>query len=400
MMRWSKAQRGLIPKVLDNESGSRNHQFVGISISETMFGILLQRRLRSGVVTAFVTVGIGIAVSVAFPACFRDFPFLTVFPAVLMTAFVGGWRPALVAAVAALLFSWFYLIPPEGFELTPSAAIGLAGAGLFVAIEIGLIEIVGIAARRLHANQLQSRALVTERDARMSELQHRVANNMQFVASLLTLQSRALPVGTPGRAALQKGVDRLVVFSAIHRKLQDTQRAENGFAGMVEEILSDLLAATDCSHVALQVEAEPVPLRLDTVTTLVLITTEAATNSIKHVFSRSRGTRLEVVLKRVAADEVELAIADDGPGLPQQVSSSGQGSPAHGAKTGQGLGILQSLAAQVGGKLSLEASHGVVVRLRFPAPPSPEETPVSERPWRHSVQDNHFEDTCSVAHSS
>jgi two-component sensor histidine kinase len=375
-----------------------------MSITDTMFGILLQRRLRAGVFAAVVTVAAGIALGLAFPAYFRGFPFLAVFPAVLITALFGGWRPATAAAIAGLLFSWFYLLPPEGFELTPAAAIGLAGAGLFAAIEIALIEVLGTAARQLHANDLRSRALVTERDAMMSELQHRVANNMQFVMTLLTLQSRALPAGTPGRAALQKGADRLLVFSAIHRKLNDLKRAESGFAGLVEEILRDLLQATDCSHVALHVASDRILLPLDIVTTLVLITTEAATNSIKHVFSRSRGTQLTVSLKRVSSEEIELAITDDGPGLPpeavQMQSSPSDCSPGHHSSSGQGLRILQSLAAQVRGKLTLEGSQGAAVRLRFPVPigAATEELP-PPRSWGPSEQGGHLlDDTCSVAH--
>jgi len=122
-------------------------------------------------------------------------------------------------------------------------------------------------------------------------------------------------------------------------------------------MLNELLQVSGCDHVVLAVRADPVALPLDTLTTLVLIAMEAATNSIKHVFSKAAGRRLDVTLRR-SGNELELAIADDGPGLPDRGSA--------GRPSGLGLSILESLASQIGGELYVQSGSGTVVRVVFP----------------------------------
>jgi hypothetical protein len=83
----------------------------------------------------------------------------------------------------------------------------------------------------------------------------------------------------------------------------------------------------------------------------------SARNSIKHVFSQAKGTRLDISLRR-RGDRAELAIADDGPGFPDTASA--------GAPSGLGLSILLSFASRLGGEISMEAAAGAVVRVAFP----------------------------------
>jgi len=117
---------------------------------------------------------------------------------VMVTALVGGWRPATAAALIALLFAWYCLASPSHpFAMSPDSAIGLLSGAFVAAIEIGLIEILRSATRLAHAEELSAKRVLAERDVMFSELQHRVANSMQLVAALLTFQARR---AAPGRA--------------------------------------------------------------------------------------------------------------------------------------------------------------------------------------------------------
>jgi two-component sensor histidine kinase len=195
------------------------------------------------------------------------------------------------------------------------------------------------------------------------ELQHRVANNMQFIASLLSLQSRRLPHGTVGKEVLKDASDRLVTLAAIHRKLHDAHRTNRRFDMLARDVLSDLLRATGCGHVVLRTHADAIALPLDTTTTLILIATEAATNSIKHAFSKARGTTLIVGLARLESGEMELRIADDGPGFPP--------TEADPADAGMGFKITEALVRRLHGKLFLERGPGALVRVEFPLTEAP-----------------------------
>jgi two-component sensor histidine kinase len=232
------------------------------------------------------------------------------------------------------------------------------------------------------------------------ELQHRVANNMQFISSLLAMQGRRLPPGDVARDILRDAADRLRRFAAIHRQLHDSQAADRRFDTLAREVLSDLLQATGCGRIRLEVAADAAALPLDTMTTLILITTEAATNAIKHVFAKSRGTRLRVTLTRRAQGDFELVIADDGPGFPAGSvdGSAPAGFPAGSAPAGflagsapagslagsapagflagsapagdtsLGFRIMGALVKGLHGTMRTTTAEGAVVTVAFPAP--------------------------------
>ena len=333
-----------------------------------LFGWFVGNRRLPGFVTAVVSVGAGMAIRLALLGTFRGFPFVTFYPAVLLTALVGGWIPAAAAAAVALPFSWYFLIGPgPGFHWSPSTIIGAASDTLVVAVIIVLVEIIRAAARSLQAKQAQTEALLDERDAMFRELQHRVANNMQFVASLLARQAARIADGDPSKGVLREGASRLVLLGGLHRKLHDLRLSASGFDVVAREILTDLLRGSGFDHVTLDIRAEPIRLPLDVLTSVMLIATEAATNSIKHVFSKGAGTRLAVTLQRAEVGEAILTIADDGPGFPAGATAGTQG---------LGLIILQSLAQRLAGKLEMQTTHGAVVAITFPVPASIEPEPI------------------------
>jgi two-component sensor histidine kinase len=146
-------------------------------------------------------------------------------------------------------------------------------------------------------------------------------------------------------------------FGTIHRRLHDAHRAERSFDALAHEVLTDLLLATGCEHVTLNLRADPAPLPLDTLTTLILITTEAATNAVKHVFSQGRGRHLDVTLERLDDDAFELRIADDGPGFPEPAQTS----------FSLGFKIMRSLVDGLHGTLRTISDNGAVVRVTFTA---------------------------------
>jgi two-component sensor histidine kinase len=282
-------------------------------------------------------------------------------PAVLITAIAGGWMPATLAAAASIAYVALFMTPTR-YMLAPVASPldGIIAVCVIFAVQIGAIELIRVAAQRSDRARRRAADLLAERDVMFRELQHRVANNMQFISTLLMLQARQLPAADAGRTALDDAADRLQRFATIHRRLHDTRQAERRFDAVAHDILTDLLDATGCANVNLEVQADPAPLPLDTLTTLILITTEAATNAIKHVFVKSKGNRLSVRLARGGEAEYELTITDDGPGFPEGATPDDSKS--------LGLRIMRSLIRQLRGTLLTQSLDGAVVRVVFPVP--------------------------------
>jgi two-component sensor histidine kinase len=333
---------------------------------DRLFEILVRGNLRLGLITCVVAIGLAILLRLALGI--TGFPFITFFPAVLATAFVGGMLPGIVAALASITYAALVLVVPLGSRLGPIPVGGLVGAALVFSAQIGCIEVIRIAARRAEVRRRAAAALLAERNTMFHELQHRVANNMQFIASLLNLQGRALPSGSPGRDAMQDAAERLNRFATIHRKLHDDRLAERGFAALATDVLQELLSATACDHVTLHVTADTVTLPLNTITTLILVTTEAATNAVKHVFAPGHGNHLTVHLVRSGPDALELVVFDDGPGYPPGIEPGSNGS--------LGVKIMQSFVSRLQGQLTMRSKPGAEVRVLFPLPAAESASPV------------------------
>lgn len=300
------------------------------------------------------------------------FPFLTFFPAVVLTTFFLGLRPGLLCAVLSGLAAWYFFITPaETFLLNGPTALTLAFYVFIVAVDIALIHLMRVAGARLAAERAVTAELYEQQRTMFQELQHRVANNMQFVAALLALQKRKITDDPKAAAAaFDEAQARLETIARIHRRLYDPSRIDQPVGPYLQELCADLLEATGARNIVCLVDVPPLRLDLARLTTLSLLVVEVVTNALKHAFTGSeRGTitiRLEQMPESpqgamqgpMQGPMAALTIADDGPGIPAGFD------PA--ASRSLGFRIVQGLAAQLGGELTYANEGGTVVRLLFP----------------------------------
>lgn len=299
-----------------------------------------------------------VALRVALAEELAPFPFLTFFPAIIITAVFGGARPAAAVTIASALTAWYFFIPPAGWALTLSGAVGLGFFLCIALIDIMLIEMLHRIVARLSAERARTRALLETRESMFKELQHRVANNMQFVSAMLTLQQRQVE-GTPAAAALEEASARFRAMARVHRRLYDPANADRAFGPLVEELCHELLEATGAKNIVCRVEVPDLRLPLDRVLALSMIVTEAMTNAIKHAFPDGRAGTIRISLERLPQDEMAFIIADDGKGM-------GAANPA--SSRSLGMRIVQSLVQQVNGEFSYGPAHvGSEFRMRFKA---------------------------------
>lgn len=286
------------------------------------------------------------------------FPFLTFFPAVIVTAFVAGLGPGILCGILSGLASWYFFVNPIGsFELNPSSAFAMGFYVFIVAVDLAIIHAMTVALDRLQAERRLTAALYEQQRTMFQELQHRVANNMAFVASLLTLEKRR--ASAPDQAqALEAAITRIDTMSRLHRRLYDPEAANAPIETHLRETITDLIDMAGAERVELVVEAVDVQLELSRLITLSMLLSEVAMNSLKHAFNTRGSGRISVALRRLEDRQLELVVSDDG---------SGMGPPKPG-RGGLGSRIVENLGAQLGGKIRVESSPGgVTTRLAFPA---------------------------------
>jgi two-component sensor histidine kinase len=285
------------------------------------------------------------------------FPYLTFFPAVIITTFLAGTRPGLVSALLSGLAAWYWFIPPFGlFEVNYNTAIALAFYVFIVGVDISIIDAMVRATERLDEERATSARLAEQHRTLFAELQHRVANNMAFVAALLSLQKRKVaadPAAAP--QVFDEAVHRLEVMAKLHRKLHDPAALDKPVGEYLRELCVELLEAGGAKGVTCLVEADDVRLDLSRLTALSLIINEVVTNSLKHAFKGREGGTITLDLKALEGGRYALTIADDGPGMPAKLPD----------KSSLGLKIVQGLAAQLDGQVSTPSSKGAATRIEF-----------------------------------
>jgi two-component sensor histidine kinase len=235
-------------------------------------------------------------------------PFITFIPAIVLTALVGGTAAAVVVAIAGGILG-LYLFTPPFYSLVPAWPWGYVVLALYALTATVLIVVTHYLNRAM--DELQR-----ERDhsaALFRELQHRVANNMQFAAALLALQSRRAG-DTAAAEILERTRTRFEAMARLHRRLYDPNVLDKPLGEHLETLCREMVEASGAKNIVCVAQiGTDIKLDLQTMLTLSLIISELVTNSLKHAFDESGGT-ISLNLDR-AERQIALTIADNGRGL-------------------------------------------------------------------------------------
>lgn len=199
-------------------------------------------------------------------------------------------------------------------------------------------------------------AMVRERDVLLSEVYHRVNNNLQTVAALLLLERKQL-ADPKARTTLERMAGRARAMGLVHQQIMSSGELHDldlaDFLRRLCQSLRDSLAL-DAKGVELEVEAEPLRADIDVAMPLGLLVNELVVNAARHAFQgRDRG-RIVISL-REANGRWRLQVRDDGIGIEE-------------AAEGLGSRIVAGLVDQLGGTQEIMSEAGLARRVEFPSP--------------------------------
>lgn len=275
---------------------------------------------------------------------------MTFLPAILLAGLFGGIRVGVAVAGLCALVAWVMFFPPYGsFRLATPHIISMVVFMVTAGLELYVIRTLNVAIDDLSEARERSNLL-------FRELQHRVANNLQFVAAVLMRRRNLVQANPVCAEVLQAAQTRLETMSRVHRRLHDPASLEQPLQAYLQSLCEDLIKASDTPNVQLTVESPAVALKLNALMSLSLIVAELVTNSLKHAF-RGRDDGLIAVSVTGSRGVYTLSVADDGPGLPDDFNQT--------TKKSLGQGILRSLAGQLHGTLVFESGPGTVAKLVF-----------------------------------
>jgi two-component sensor histidine kinase len=209
-------------------------------------------------------------------------------------------------------------------------------------------------AERLKDDLLREKAILFQ------ELQHRVANSLQIIASVL-MQSARRVSSEETRGYLRDAHSRVMSVAALQHQLAASNVGEVELRGYLTELCGSIAASMihDRTALTLEVKADEATAAPEISVSLGLVVTELVINALKHAFPNNRGGHIVVAYKVSGADWV-LTVSDDGQGMP---------TGAQPAKAGLGTSIVQALAKQLGaGVAVIGTDPGTSIRIAHTEP--------------------------------
>lgn len=209
----------------------------------------------------------------------------------------------------------------------------------------------------LQARTTELSSALREREVLLSEIHHRVKNNLQLVSSMLALQARG--AGPEARHALVEGQRRIDSIALVHEQLYGSRNLSAvNLARYTEALIPELLHASGASdRVQVELKLADVELVPERAIPCALVVSELVTNALKHAFPGERAGRLTVRLERLPEGALRLTVEDDGVGLAQGFTLA--------APPSLGLDLVAIFAKQLGAELSVGRDAGSCFVMTF-----------------------------------
>ena len=250
-----------------------------------------------------------------------------------------------VAALKAGAADFVFKTPGDDFAV-------LLEAALEQAIETRRLRMSKEAADN-EVRQARARA-----ELMLTEVNHRVANSLALVASLVRLQANLLN-DEVAKEALQETEARIFAVSLVHKRLYTSGdfafvNLEEYLSGLIEHLATSM--QSEGNRATLRHTLEPLQFKTDASINLGIIVVEWVTNAFKYAYPNCSG-EIRVTLKSVHNGKFILTVEDDGVGLGLVKSPKG---------TGLGTRMVKAMADHLRAEISYSEEHpGTVAQIVF-----------------------------------
>jgi two-component sensor histidine kinase len=211
----------------------------------------------------------------------------------------------------------------------------------------------------LLASIIRNSRLYNDKEIQLSEIRHRVKNNLQVVSSILSIQSDYIKDPESYKLFINS-LNRVRVMSMIHENLYLTGSSSNV---AFDRYLRDAVVFLSRTYkinpklIKFSINVAPLFLPIDISITCALITNELISNAIKHAFPDNRAGNIEISFIKVD-QQYNMIVLDDGIGLPEKINVDNSET--------FGILLINTLVDQLNGTLEINRSKGTQFIIRFP----------------------------------
>jgi two-component sensor histidine kinase len=209
----------------------------------------------------------------------------------------------------------------------------------------------------VHVSRDRFAALAAEREVLLREVNHRVGNSLQIIASLLHLQANSA-AQEDVKAALTNAMGRVAAVAQVHRRLYTSHDLKSVLLNQyLDALLEDLRRSAEGNRMSrLTLKAEPIEIDPDRAVAIGIIVNELVMNAVKYAYPDGAGPIHIDLMAR--DDELALSITDNGVGLNAKTDPR---------STGMGQRIVAAMAAKLAATVERDPAHpGTRIVLCFP----------------------------------
>ncbi len=190
--------------------------------------------------------------------------------------------------------------------------------------------------------------LLRDKDILLQELQHRVANSLQIIASVL-MQSARRVQSDETRTHLYDAHHRVMSIAALQKQLAMTRIGDVELRAYFTDLCRTIGASMirDQNQLKLEVVADDSTIGADISVSLGLIVTELVINSLKHAFPGQPSGTITVDYHSIGTGWT-LSVGDDGIGMPADSKNS---------PPGLGTSLVEAVSRQLGAAVEITDQH-------------------------------------------
>lgn len=276
----------------------------------------------------------------------------------------SSYLPFLWLLFIFILLFWIYT-HPNGTDSNLLIGAGIIITMMFVRQILALEEsnqarkLLQNNQKKLEEREQQIKSSLEEKEVLLKEIHHRVKNNMQIISSLLNLQSRYVK-DKEDKEIFKESQNRVRSMAMIHESLYRTSNlAKINLQEYLQNLISGLFSSYGANpqRIKTQIYLEKVSVDMDKSISCGLIINELISNSLKYAFPKNEG-EINLSLRRLDGNRLEMIIADDGVGFPENLDFRRTES--------LGLQLVNTLVKQLEGEIELEKTGGTKFKIKFP----------------------------------
>ncbi len=201
--------------------------------------------------------------------------------------------------------------------------------------------------------QNQLKTALNDKEVLLSEVHHRVKNNLQIILSLINMN---LSFDSNAEDILENTQNRIYAMALIHEKIYGSASlSEVNMKDYIESLVTSLFELYD-SDIKFHLDMESLYLDMDQSIPMGLIINELVTNTIRYAFPNNEKGNLFIEFKKEKNHYI-LIVKDDGIGLPEEFDLENLNS--------LGLIVVTNLTLQIGGIISVINCEGTGFKIEF-----------------------------------